>query len=52
MNETPTLLSPDPVADGQRKIARVVAELRRVILGKDQVIDEVVTALLLSLIHI
>jgi MoxR-like ATPase len=46
MTDTPTLLSPDRVADGQRKIARVVAELRRVILGKDQVIDEVVTALL------
>jgi MoxR-like ATPase len=42
----PTLLSPDRVADGQRKIARVIGELRRVILGKEQVIDEVVTALL------
>src|SRR5688500_6589475 len=46
MADTPTLLSPDRVADGQRKIARVVTELRRVILGKDQVIDEVVTAML------
>ena len=46
MTDAPTLPSPDRVAEGQRKIARVVAELRRVILGKEQVIDEVVTALL------
>ena len=37
---------PDRVADGQAKIARLVDELRRVILGKEQAIDEVVAALL------
>jgi MoxR-like ATPase len=41
-----TLPAPDRVADGQAKIARLAAELRRVILGKDQTIDEVVAALL------
>jgi MoxR-like ATPase len=41
-----SLLDPAQVADGQAKIARVVHELRRVILGKEQTIDEVVTALL------
>ena len=41
-----SLLDPARVADSQAKIARVVHELRRVILGKEQVIDEVVTALL------
>ena len=40
------LLSPEQVADGHAKIARLVTELRRVILGKEQVIDEVVAALL------
>jgi MoxR-like ATPase len=40
------LVSPERIADGQAKVARVVAELRRVILGKDQAIDEVVAALL------
>jgi MoxR-like ATPase len=40
------LLAPDSVADGQSKIARLVNELRRVILGKEQTIDEVVSALL------
>ena len=40
------LLAPDRVADGQAKIARLVNELRRVILGKEQTIDEVVAALL------
>jgi MoxR-like ATPase len=40
------LLAPDRVADGQAKIARLVGELRRVILGKEQTIDEVVAALL------
>ena len=40
------LLAPDRVADGQAKIARLVNELRRVILGKEQTIDEVVSALL------
>jgi len=41
-----SLLAPDRVADGQAKVARVVAGLRRAIVGKEQVIDEVVTALL------
>jgi MoxR-like ATPase len=41
-----TLLAPDRVAGGQAKISRVVHQLRRVIIGKEQVIDEVVTALL------
>jgi MoxR-like ATPase len=40
------LMAPDRAADGQAKIARLVAELRRVILGKEQTIDEVVAALL------
>src|SRR4029450_2801818 len=40
------LLSPDRVADAQATIARLVGELRRVILGKEQTIDEVVSALL------
>ena len=44
--ETSPLLDPARVADSQAKIARVVHELRRVILGKEQAIDEVVTALL------
>jgi MoxR-like ATPase len=41
-----TLLTPDRVASGQASIARVVDGLRRVILGKEQAIDEVVAALL------
>jgi MoxR-like ATPase len=41
-----TLPAPARVAEGQARIARVVNELRRVILGKEQVIDEVVTVLL------
>jgi MoxR-like ATPase len=40
------LLAPERVAGGQAKIARLVAELRRVILGQEQAIDEVVAALL------
>src|SRR5687768_10601298 len=40
------LITPDRVADGQAKVARLVNELRRVILGKEQTIDEVVAALL------
>ena len=40
------LLAPDRVADAAGKIARLVGELRRVILGKEQTIDEVVAALL------
>src|ERR671912_1182497 len=40
------LLAPDRVAGGQAHIAKLVDELRRVILGKEQTIDEVVAALL------
>ena len=40
------LLAPDRVADAQAKIARLVGELRRVILGKEDTIDEVAAALL------
>jgi MoxR-like ATPase len=40
------LLAPDRVADAQAKIARLVGELRRVILGKEETIDEVAAALL------
>ena len=46
MDDARMLVAPDRVADGQAKIARVVQALRRVILGKEQVIDEVATALL------
>src|SRR5690349_24965007 len=46
MDDARALLAPDRVADGQAKIARVIEELRKVILGKEQAIDEVVTALL------
>jgi MoxR-like ATPase len=41
-----TLVTPDRIADGQARIARLTTELRRVILGKEQTIDEVVSALL------
>jgi MoxR-like ATPase len=44
--ETRTLPSPDAVAGGQAQIARLVGELRRVILGKEQTIDEIVASLL------
>jgi MoxR-like ATPase len=46
MDDTQALLSPDRVAAGQAKIAQVVSDLRKVIIGKEQVIDEVVTVLL------
>jgi MoxR-like ATPase len=46
MDDARALLAPDRVADGQAKIARVVGELRKVILGKETAIDEVVAALL------
>ena len=38
--------SMERIAEGQAKIARLTAELRRVILGKERTIDEVVAALL------
>jgi MoxR-like ATPase len=40
------LIAPDRIATGQAKVARLVTELRRVILGKEPTIDEVVAALL------
>jgi MoxR-like ATPase len=40
------LLPPDRVADSQATIARLVNALRRVILGKEETIDEVIAALL------
>jgi MoxR-like ATPase len=46
MDDARALLAPDRVADGQAKIARVVEQLRKVILGKETAIDEVVAALL------
>jgi len=46
MDDTQALLTPDRVTAGQASIGRVVSELRKVIIGKEQVIDEVVTALL------
>src|SRR5215470_16056911 len=45
-SETRTLLSPDTVAAAQAKIARLTNDLGRVILGKPQMLDEVVAALL------
>ena len=44
--ETRPLLDPAAVADAQTSIARIVEALRRVILGKEDTIDEVVAALL------
>jgi MoxR-like ATPase len=41
-----SLLSPDAVTAAQARIARVIDGLRRVILGKEDTIDEVVAALL------
>jgi MoxR-like ATPase len=46
MADDRSLISPALVAEGQAKIARVVDALRRVILGKEETIDEVVAALL------
>ena len=46
MTDARPLLDPALVTSSQAKIARVVQELRRVILGKEQAIDEVVVALL------
>jgi len=40
------LLSPDAVAQAQAKIGRLISGLRRVILGKEEMIDEVVAAML------
>ena len=44
--DTRSLIAPERLAGGQAKIARLVNELRRVLLGKEQTIDEVVAALL------
>jgi MoxR-like ATPase len=46
MGDARALITPERAADGQAKVARLVNELRRVILGKEQTIDEVVAALL------
>jgi MoxR-like ATPase len=40
------LLTPDAVAAAQAKVARLIHELRRTILGKEEMIDEVTAALL------
>src|SRR4026209_923741 len=40
------LIAPERLAQAQAKVARLITELRRVILGKEQTIDEVVAALL------
>jgi MoxR-like ATPase len=45
-NESEALQSPEAVASAQASVSRLVGELRRVILGKEQTIDEVVAALL------
>ena len=44
--ERPSLIPPDRAADAQARIGRLTGALRRVILGKDDTIDEVVAALL------
>jgi len=44
--EAKALLSPEEVAAAQTRTAKLVGELRRVILGKEQMIDEVAAALL------
>src|SRR5437867_889510 len=45
-SEPKSIPSPEAVAGAQARIARLVNELRRVILGKEDMIDEVVAALL------
>jgi MoxR-like ATPase len=46
MTQDGSLVTPDRIADAQAKIARLVHELRRVILGKEDAIDVIVAALL------
>ena len=46
MTRDAVLVTPDRVAEGQARIARLVDSLRRVILGREQTIDEIVSALL------
>src|SRR6188474_1076054 len=41
-----TLLTPEAVATAQANIAKLVVQLRRVLLGKEEMIDDVVAALL------
>ena len=41
-----TLIAPDRLAGAQAKVARLVGQLQRVLLGKEQTIEEVVAALL------
>ena len=44
--ETRSLPSPERIGEAQVKVMRLVGELRRVILGKERTIDEIVAALL------
>jgi MoxR-like ATPase len=46
MTNTDSLLGPEQIADAQATVWRLVSALRRVMLGKEQTIDEVVAALL------
>ena len=46
IGDTRALPTPERITDGQAKVTRLVNQLRRVILGKEQTIDEIVTALL------
>src|SRR5216117_1245554 len=45
-SEATSLLGPDRVAAAQAKVARLTGDLKRVILGKESMIEEVVAALL------
>src|SRR5688572_15496599 len=45
-SEPKSLLTPEAVSSAQASITKLVQELRRVILGKEEMIDEVVAALL------
>jgi MoxR-like ATPase len=45
-SESPSLLAPDAVAAAQAQIGKLVSGLRRTILGKEAMIDEVTAALL------
>ena len=45
-SEPKSLLTPEAVSSAQASITKLVKELRRVILGKEEMIDEVVAALL------
>src|SRR5262245_39149201 len=45
-SEAPSLLRPDQVSQAQANVAKLLDELKRVILGKEPMIEEVVAALL------